>query len=487
MSPIPRIRLAIHMCWILAGAVIGLGNAGMAQGPSPVRQLGQSSPGFLPDYLLESQKLKRDQQPLPVFIDDRPGVTPNYDTPFPWWEAAESVALESANPKRFSFGISFQAGWEHDDNPFLTSSDAQVAASQPATETGGANSFYARLPISLTYEGGRFSVVASYNPEYRTYDTEDIDDAFNQSASLSVLYSTGKLGLAYTTSFTDTDGGNVEVGGRVQSKNLATALSATYALSPKTTLGASIAFNDNIYEEFINNQGYSAQGYVDYEFTPKTRLGLGVGYDKSEVELGSGSDALNLSGRFSWQATQKFSLRTVIGCEWRRFEDTTVAVPVTTTTTAADGTQVTTTTVSNNKASGNSEVAPIFSLGAAYSISDLTSISLDAYRRSNPSISEINQNYYSTGVVFGVTQKVYDRFNLSLNTGYENADYQGSVEGVVTARTDDYWFIGVAASCTIMKDLSLEIHYQYGRNESTGGDGLSFGRNLYGASLSYSF
>jgi hypothetical protein len=216
-------------------------------------------------------------------------------------------------------------------------------------------------------------------------------------------------------------------------------------------------------------------------------LGIGAGYDRSDVDVGADSDALNLTARLNWSATEKFSLRCVVGGEWRRFDDSTVTVPVTTTTVGADGTPVTTTTFITSDAQGETSVSPVFSVGALYSLSDKTSISLDAYRRSQPAISEVNQSYYSTGVVVSVSQQVWERFSMSLNSGFENADYYDSVEGVNTSRTDDYWFAGVQMSYAIMDRLALDIYYRYSQNDSSGGNGVTFARNLFGASISYSF
>lgn len=476
------------MAWWLtvAVAVIALSKSGFAQ--TPARQLGQSSPAFIPSYSLESEKLRRQQQQTPpVFPDHGSAVVPQYDGPYPWWEDAEGVARESANPQRFAIGVSLTAGWEHDDNPFLSPDSSQQGTLQSAGH-GGTNSFYVQLPVTLQYEGAHLSVAASYNPEFRTYDSQDIEDAFNQSFGLAATYAASKLTLGLSASFAQTDGTNVEAGQRVDSTTVATSFSASYLISPKTSIGTVLGYTLNSFDEALNsNEDYSAQGFVDYEVTPKTRLGIGAGYSKSVVDFGASSDAVNVSGRVSWRPTEKLAFTGSAGYEWREYEDSTVTVPITTTTIAADGTVVTTTTTNTKTAQGNTQASPIFSLGVLYNITPLATISLDAYRRSNPSVSEINQNYYSTGLVLSASQKLFDRFNVSINTGFENAEYEASVEGVTTNRSDDYWFAGATIACTIRERLTVEIHYRYTKNDSTGGNGVSFGQNVYGASISYHF
>jgi opacity protein-like surface antigen len=42
-------------------------------------------------------------------------------------------------------------------------------------------------------------------------------------------------------------------------------------------------------------------------------------------------------------------------------------------------------------------------------------------------------------------------------------------------------------SYAIMDRLALDIYYRYSQNDSSGGNGVTFARNLFGASISYSF
>src|SRR5215212_1192664 len=93
-------RYSMGSCLCLAAAVAGFGGQASAQDSTPVRQLGQSSPGFIPSFSLQSEKLRRSQQDLPTFITDQPGVSPaggpparKYEGPVPWWEGTEAVTL----------------------------------------------------------------------------------------------------------------------------------------------------------------------------------------------------------------------------------------------------------------------------------------------------------------------------------------------------------------------------------------------------------
>lgn len=466
----PAARPALMNALIRGVSLLVVTHAVVAQDLTPARIIGQTSPGFIPSYPIESESLKQ-QQSTPQIINDSGLSIPNYDTPYPWWEQVESVALETMHPPRFDVQLSATAGWEYDDNPYLSTLDTESGETESTVE--GSNSYFFRLPVSLSYSGAAVNLSASYVPEFRTNDHEGIDDTFNHAASFSVTYSSAKLQLGMDVSFAQTDGGNVEVGDRVKSIGVVSSVSASYTVSPKTTVGTSFSYSDNIYEQFISSRRYGAQTFVDYAVTAKTQLGVGVGYDQSEVEYGADSGAVSATGRVSWQATSKFALRAVIGGEWRQNEEIRAAiVPGSDEPVTAEGTE---------------QFSPIFSLGALYNARENTSISLDAYRRSSPSISEVNQSYYSTGMVLAVNQRVYDRFSCSLNLGYENADYQATVEGVVADRKDDYWYIRPQVSYAIRTQLTVALYYQYSKNASTGSDGVSFDVNLVGATVSYGF
>jgi hypothetical protein len=213
---------------------------------------------------------------------------------------------------------------------------------------------------------------------------------------------------------------------------------------------------------------------VDYKVTPKTQLGIGAGYNNSPVEEGSSSEAVNVSGRLSWQMTEKISLRGSAGWERRKNEEVRAAI--------VPGKED-----DAGSADGITQDSPIFNLGMLYALRENTSVTLDTYRSFRPSISEINQTFYSTGVVLSLSQRIHDRFSCTLSAGYESAEYEGAVEGVVADRTDNYWYVRPQISYTIGSRLTLSAYYQYSENDSKGSEAVSFDSSLIGTTISYSF
>ncbi len=207
--------------------------------------------------------------------------------------------------------------------------------------------------------------------------------------------------------------------------------------------------------------------------------------DHTNVGEGSDSSAVNVSARVNWQISEKIALRGSAGCEWRKFDDTTIEA-----SSQLTGPTVTTLPGSSSSGSGNKMVSPIFDLGAYYLVSEHTSLSLDGYRRSNPSISEIDQNYYSTGAVATVTQKFFaiPFPSPSAPDGYENADYCACRSSASSrTRTDNYYYVRPQLMYTIGRQLILGTYYQYSRNESSGSDGVNFNRNMVGGTVTYNF
>jgi len=449
-----------------AGLLIsGHGKSLLAQDITPTRLLGETSPGFVPSFPLDSEALKRQ---MDQSLAKEGPAAPSFNGLLPTPEGAEAIAEQSMHPQRFKLGASLLAGWEYDDNIHLTGNTAAHGDAGNA-----ANSFYIRTPLALTYTGGATSFDLVYIPEFRTYDGGGVGNVFNQAASIDGAYSGEKIRAAANAQLTQTKGANIEVGDLVNSIVLFTSVTVWYEVAPKASVGASFSFDDNDYDHYNSNRRVTVQAFADYKVTPKTQLGLGFGYDRSLVDEGLDSNAPNITGRINWQMTDKFALKGMAGAEWRQYDNATALLLSTSGGAPVSG-------------RGNSFVSPIFSFGMLYRPRETTSFSLDVYRKNYPSITEIDQSYYATGVAATVSQTIYDRLTVSLSGGYENADYRATAEGLSTNRMDNYWFGRVQLSYSLTKSCVLSTYYVYSKNDSNS-EGVSFNRNLVGASLSYGF
>jgi len=419
---------------VLAGASVPV----LAQQATPVTSVGQSSPGLALPPSVESTGLRREaMSPLA-------GPTGNTGAEGPWWEASEAIALDSMKNNPVKIGAAVVTGWEHDDNVFLSD-----------IVDGKASSYFVRPAASLGYEGGAVTAIAKYSGEYRVYDGAGLDDTFNQVFNGELNYKTSKTKAGVDVNFAQTDGANVEVGERIDSIALITGAHAAYDVSPKTTLGVFTEWRHMDYDNFNGYDRYAAGLFVDYKVTVKTTMGIGGGYEYTDSETGADANTYDLKGRVAWQVTDKTTVRGSAGVEQREF----------------DG--------------GNSITAPVFSVGMLYTPRDTTSLSVDAYRRNIPSISEDNQSFYATGAALSFNQTILGRIGVGLSGGYEISEYESSVSSVSTSREDDYFFVRPTLSYSIRDWATFSVYYQYSQNDSSAQS--SFERNMVGATVGVSF
>jgi hypothetical protein len=112
----------------------------------------------------------------------------------------------------------------------------------------------------------------------------------------------------------------------------------------------------------------------------------------------------------------------------------------------------------------------VLGFGGAYKPVDGTTITMEAYRRSEISSLITNQNYTATGVDAGVQQRFLDRFTAGLKGSYENRQYY---ESAVTAaptipaiREDNFYLVHVDIGVNIRKNWTADVFYQYEDNIS---------------------
>ena len=131
----------------------------------------------------------------------------------------------------------------------------------------------------------------------------------------------------------------------------------------------------------------------------------------------------------------------------------------------------------------------IFSLGGSWSPREGTSISLEAHRRNQTSITLANsaQSYLLTGFYGTVRQRFYRKYAVSLTGGYDNADYQANVAGVSANRHDEFFSVSPAVDCEFNDRWTASFFYLYRENASTGTGANGFSNNQVGLRTSYRF
>ena len=446
------------MATVLFGLFCGigcLGRNGYAQESVTAREMGQSVGGIMPMALSASPANGSDRsREMGVWSDDvRQKELSSYE-----WNDQQVGYLVAQRKLHLSGRIS--AGWQYDDNIYISDVDAQESGSialQPS--------------LSLIYEPNSWglSAAVNYNLDYQWYldDVRDEagnaeDHSLNQTVGLAFTWTGAKLRATLGASYSDVDGGDIDVGSRVQGNTMTGHLSLAYDLTGKTTLGAYLSTEILDYSgEYFSSNSYNSSLYVDYRMTAKVSAGLQVGYGVTEVIDGSDSSDYNLSLRANWAATDKWGVHGSAGVENRSYSD------------------------------GGGDVHPIFDLGINGDListsSGKTSFGLTTYSGFHPSASLQDQGYYSIGVVANLTHRWRERWSETIAFGYERAKYVSAADLVEADRMDNYYYIRPNITYAVTDRFSLSLFYQYSINDSDGLDGKSYTRNHGGIMANFAF
>lgn len=416
---------------------------------SPVRSLMESSPAYASPVETESQAVARemeDQHSAEIESMADVGALPE-QMPYAWWEGMGALTLSTADTPVYDYSFRVMTGWEHNDNYY-----------QEGDEKIDTNIFYVYPEASFAYDGSGLSVKVRYNPEIRWFDSSRLNDGINHQASFASTYKGSKAAIGASFFYQELEETvNLEVGSPISGNIMRGQLSASYDIIEKTQIGGVLSWIDSDYDRALSYERWIGDVYADYKLTEKTRIGLGGAYEFLTFDEGSDTEATRIFGRLSWQSSFKLGLRGRLGAEWRDY------------------------------GGGGSDSEIVYAVGAHYAITESTVMSLDIYRNFNPSLTDSEQNYYSTGIAISFQQQIY-RFTGLLTAGYEKAQYQFVGDRAAEVGADDsdgdLWFISPRIVIPLFKGADFSIYYAYRDSQ---GRGSHLESNIIGVSFSYGF
>ena len=441
----------------------------LAQELSPVRQLGQATATNPYQLTPEGGVRPRERELAGNTIAGSSAVGSRESTSelSPWFEGMSDLAEQSIKSSAWGLHYGITTSYEYDDNFTL----GRPTIFPPGGYSEGDTSIVSVSPYAvLTYgePGHGVDFQLRYSPEYRWYSNENLDPSLNHTLSADLGINGTRSRVTVGLSYSHTEGANIEVGDLVTADLIGLQIGASYDISDKTSVGATVSTQISEYDIFNSFSIFGVGLYADYAVTPKTRLGLGVGYDHTEQKRNQAADAFNLNLRLNWAATAKMGVFGSFGVEQREYEG------------------------------GASTTSPIFRLGISYNPTDKAALQLAAYRKALPSIGINDGMYYGTGVAVTGTYLVTSKISANLSIGFENSEYDSTVSDVAVDREDNYFFIRPTINYWISEHLSLSLFYQYSNNDSSGlsrnsiTSGTtpltnSYERNQFGVSLTLAY
>ena len=391
----------------------------------------------------------------------------------------EALKQSLANrPLRFA-GLDFfpQVGATvmYDDNVLITEnnpiSDVEWTFSPGMTVVAGDVSSYFPGPVTLRQLRGLrdYSLVDDTSKPQRFLGVDytlganfftDHDDFNNvdSKGGLSAGYAFSKLSFGLDQDFSWAKVKDNDVGTRLSEAIYDTRLRSRYDLSDRS----SFEINGEYYR--LEYPGTSYEGYQEFRnedwfnHGAGARLRMGVGAAFGWLFPDGGSRQTYQQGllRAVYLLTGKLYLYASAGVELREYQ------------------------------SGVSDtVDPLVSLTAIYRPRELTTVTLEAHRRAQPSYNGF-YNYQDYGFSAGVRQGILGRFYVGLTAGYDNYDYTPLQSGTSNNRLDNYYFVQVRVDYEFNPRWTASLFYTRLQNESNQPD-RSYADNMVGLRAAVQF
>jgi len=387
-------------------------------------------------------------------------------------DTAESAAVESPHvdsgiPRRFHYELHLNIHSVYDDN---------INISHNATTSDFFTAIEPSVMLALgdaTSGEGNF-LRLNYLASWFLFADHDENNGLQHILHLQGGYRTNRLTLDLTQSVQILDGTdvrslnsagsfdqqvNLDVAGRTQYNIYVTHLNAAYYLTGKTSLSVGADYTANDYDTLISSEVFSANLFLNYNYSPKFVIGVGGTFGADRVDDPNPDQTFEQANvRLSYQATGKIDIAASAGVEFRHF----------------DGDL------------RDQYTSPVFEIQVNYLPFDGTQLSLTANRRMLNSAVLAAQNYAITNLTISAQQRLLQRFFLGLNVGYERANYFSTVGAAGPERDDDYFFVEPSISARVTRFWTVGAYYLHRANDSSFDD-FSFHDNQVGLRSTLTF
>ena len=402
-----------------------------------------------------------------------PETVAEVNPPLPVAESPDNgsaIAADGADasgiPRRFHYELKLGIRGIYDDNinnGHLNRSSDYTTAIEPS------------LLLALGDSGPKQEnyLLFVYAPSAMIYAEHGENNAIQQLVHLEAQYRFSRLTLNIrediqmldgtnldiaTATGTVTDRANLDVSGRTKVNIFNTRLDASYYLAGKTFISSDLGLTINDYNSLISSQAVYENVFLNYVYGPKLTVGVGGGAGYNSVEQPNPDQTFEQAAlRVQYQATGKITLNATGGVEFRQFD-------------------------------GNRDtyITPVFDVGATYNIFDGTTFTLNATRNTMNSAVLGGQDFSNTNVIFGVTQRLLQRFAVGVTVGYERSDYFSTIFGIDSTRNDNYYFVQPSVDVAVTRFWSVGAYYLRRQNDSSL-DSFTFYDNQFGLRSSLTF
>jgi hypothetical protein len=378
----------------------------------------------------------------------------------PATESLPATSVESGIPRRFHYQLRLGVRSVYDDNINLSHTDR-------------ISDFYTSIEPSIMAGFGDIEartenyIRLDYLPAVFIFADHDENNSVQHVAKLEGQYRINRLTLNLSQMVQIMDGVdvqaqnsaggldqqvNLDIAGRTRFNIYTTHANLAYYVTGKTFLSSGADYTATHYTSLISSEIFAGNLFINYNYSEKIVLGLGGSAGADHVDEPNPDQTFEqVNVRLSYQATGKIDFAGSAGVEFRHFDGDT----------------------------RDEETSPIFEIAMNYVPFDGTRISLTANRRILNSAVLTSQNYAVTNLSAGIQQRMFQRFFLGLNAGYENSDYFSTVTDSGTTRKDDYFFVQPSIAVRVTRFWTVGAYYLHRANSSSLDD-FSFHDNQVG-------
>ena len=263
----------------------------------------------------------------------------------------------------------------------------------------------------------------------------DSQNAFDRDARFEARWQAERWTLGGGVHYESKSETNTDIGTRIRRKTVSAEVVASYRISEKTALDASVSFRANDPEDFVRSTGWKVESSASYEWSPLLRAGLSAAFGGVAVEGGADDVFERILARAVYAYSEKLEVEVRGGVEFRQ----------------------------SGGAAGD-RVNPIFSVLLGYQPAAGTRIGLEAFRSVETSEFRPEESYERTGVTASFRRAIRPGFHLQLDGGYRQSGYAGRAEEA--GRRDCYFFVRPGLLYHFADWGNAGLSYEYRSNDS---------------------
>lgn len=304
-------------------------------------------------------------------------------------------------------------------------------------------------------QGGYLRV--AYRPTAVVYLDHRDDSRIDHDLQWDAGYNGDESAVRYSGSFRRLGDATADIGNQTERNEQAHLVRLAWMPRERISveLGAALEKTDYDTALLADSSKLLGEAALRCIYSPKTQIVLAYRGGREEVDGAPDQDVHRATARLVWSPRRKINFDLEVGAEHREF---------------ANG----------------SETYPVFEARADWRPREGTTLYLAGYRREEASAFFNGQNYRVTGVTGGVAQYLGSGWTARLEGGVEKANYR-RVSGTGPAnRRDEIYFIRPALAYEVNEDFSVNVFYQYSRNDSNN-PFFGYSNHQAGVGMDYSF